>query len=64
MYYHLQNSTHVILSVEDVQAERGNDRAWLTLDIDADLRSTFNWNTKQASLRTPPGIPPASCQFG
>ena len=32
-----------------VQAERRNDRAWLTLDISADLRSVFNWNTKQVS---------------
>ena len=30
-----------------VQTERRNDRAWLTLDVDADLRSVFNWNTKQ-----------------
>ena len=34
----------------ELQAERGNDRAWLTLDLSADLRSIFNWNTKQVLL--------------
>ena len=33
--------------VPDLQADRGNDRAWLILDLSADLRSIFNWNTKQ-----------------
>ena len=36
-----------ILTLEPVQPERRNDRAWLSLDLDADLRSVFNWNTKQ-----------------
>lgn len=30
-----------------LQKEYRNDRAWLTLNLEADLRSVFHWNTKQ-----------------
>ena len=30
-----------------MQKEYRNDRAWLTLSLEADLRSVFHWNTKQ-----------------
>ncbi len=32
-----------------MQKEYRNDRAWLTVDVEADLRSVFHWNTKQVS---------------
>ena len=30
-----------------LQREYGQDRAWLTLALEADLQSVFHWNTKQ-----------------
>jgi hypothetical protein len=30
-----------------MQREYGQDRAWLTLSLDANLQSVFHWNTKQ-----------------
>lgn len=39
--------TASLVQLDGLLAERRNDRAWIVLDIDADLRSIFNWNTKQ-----------------
>jgi len=33
-----------------MQKEYRNDRAWLTLNVEADLRSVFHWNTKQVTF--------------
>jgi len=46
---HPQVSASVV-QVDGLVAERRNDRAWIVLDIDADLRSIFNWNTKQVYM--------------
>ncbi|CAL5227546.1 g10537 [Coccomyxa viridis] len=37
-----------VQSYDGLQKEYRNDRAWLTVDVEADLRSVFHWNTKQA----------------
>lgn len=36
-----------LVSVDGLQKEFGSDRAWITMDVRADLRSLFTWNTKQ-----------------
>lgn len=39
-----------LVSVDGLQKEYGRDRAWVTLNVTADLRSLFTWNTKQVFL--------------
>ncbi len=36
-----------------VQREYGDDRAWLTIKLDLDLRDLFTWNTKQVRCSLP-----------
>ena len=47
----IQRSMEARKHAEDLeygmQKEYRNDRAWLTLNLEADLRSVFHWNTKQ-----------------
>ncbi|KAK9838358.1 hypothetical protein WJX81_007033 [Elliptochloris bilobata] len=36
-----------VRSVDGLQRDYGDDRAWLSIKLDLDLRDLFTWNTKQ-----------------
>lgn len=43
--------------ISALQREYGQDRAWLTLALEADLQSVFHWNTKQVPCPAGPCNP-------